>query len=81
MLETERRRAIDIGGKKLEIIATELGDKEWMLAIENSYGIRSIWFELYPSAHDALRAGLEAIESEGIKAFASNEGFEYLSES
>jgi hypothetical protein len=80
MLETERRRSIDIGGEKLEIIATELEDKEWMLAIENSLGIRSIWFELFPSAHDAIRAGLEAIESEGIKEFTSNEGFEYLSE-
>ena len=79
MLETETRRSIDIGGENLEIIATELGDKEWMLAIENSYGIRSIWFELFPSADDALRAGLAAIESDGIKAFASNEGFEYLS--
>ncbi len=80
MLETERRRSIDIGGEKLEIIATELGDKEWMLAVENSHGIKSIWFELFPSAHDAIRAGLEAIETEGIKTFASNEGYEYLSE-
>ncbi len=80
MLETERRRSIDIGGEKLEIIATEFGNNEWMLAVENSYGIRSVWFELYPSAHEALRAGLEAIESEGIKTFTSNEGFEYLSD-
>jgi hypothetical protein len=80
MLETEKRQSINIGGEKLEIIATEFGIQEWMLAVENSHGIRSIWFELFPSPHDALRAGLEAIESEGIKAFASNEGFEYLSE-
>jgi hypothetical protein len=80
MLETERRQSVDIGGEKLEIIATELGNQEWMLAVENSRGIQSIWFELFPSAHDAIRAGLKAIESEGIKAFASNAGYEYLSD-
>ncbi len=80
MSETERRRSIDIDGEKLEIIATELGDNEWMLAVENSRGIRSIWFELFPSAYEAIRAGLEAIETEGIKAFTSKEEFEYLSD-
>jgi hypothetical protein len=78
MLETEKRRSVVIGGEKLEIIATELGDHEWMLAIENSRGIQSIWFELFPSAHQAIAAGLNAIESEGVVTFSTNEVFEYL---
>jgi hypothetical protein len=69
---------IVIGGHKLLVCACEIANGAWELYVENSYGVRSIWFERYGSAAAALAAGRRAIADEGAAAFVDMEGFEYL---
>ena len=78
MSEKERRQSVVMDGVKLEIIATRIGDREWMLSVINTLGVSSNWTEFFPSADEAIRGGLEAIKTEGVKAFTDITGFDYL---
>ena len=78
MFEQVRCQTVIANGVQLEIIARETVENEWELSVQNSLGVRSVWFELFPSAQEAIEAGLKAIETEGAEAFTDTEGFEYL---
>ena len=65
-------------GVRLEIVASRLGEGEWALAVMNEAGIASNWTEFFATGEAALEAGMKAIEEEGVEAFTSIEGFEYL---
>ncbi len=76
--ELERCHTVTIDDVTLKVIAQLVEDNEWELCIENAHGIKSIWTEWFNSGDDAIRAGIEAIEKEGGREFASADGFEYL---
>ena len=78
MYEKERIQSVVMDGVRLEIIATRIGDREWMLSVINTLGVSSNWTEFFPSADEAIRGGLEAIKTEGVKAFTDITGFDYL---
>ena len=80
MYEEERRQSVVMDGVRLEIIATRLSEREWMLSVINTLGVSSNWTEFFPSADEAIRKGLEAIKTEGDKEFIDIEGFDYLQE-
>jgi hypothetical protein len=67
-------------GVRLEIVAQELPDGQWTLAVINKRGVMSIWHELFVSAEAALETARRAIEDEGIGDFVDIEGFDYLDE-
>lgn len=71
---------IEEDGEKLTISAKQIEKDQWELSIKNAYGINSVWFEYFNSAQEAIDAGIKAIKEEGVKAFSSTEGFEYLHE-
>jgi hypothetical protein len=80
MYEEERRQSVVMDGVRLEIIATRLSEREWMLSVINTLGVSSNWTEFFPSANEAIREGLEAIKTEGVEAFTVIPGFDYLYE-
>ena len=68
-------------GVRLEIVATELQDGCWTLAVINERGVWSIWYEFFPTAETAFEVARRAIEEEGIEEFVRIEEFECLDES
>ncbi|PLX99014.1 MAG: hypothetical protein C0623_10575 [Desulfuromonas sp.] len=80
MHEKERRQSVVMAGVRLEIIATRIGESEWSLSVLNTLGVSSTWTEFLPSADEAIRAGLEAIKTEGVEAFTDISDFDYLLE-
>jgi len=80
MYEKERRQSVVMDGVRLEIIATRIGEREWMLSVINTLGVSSNWTEFFPSADEAIREGLEAIKTEGVESFTDISGFDYLQE-
>ena len=75
--QTELRKDVQVDGVKLGVIAKKLEEGEWELSIENEAGARSVWIEPFPTARMALAAGVKAIESEGVAAFADKKEPEY----
>lgn len=67
-------------GVTLKVIATNMGDGEWQLSILNEKGISSNWMEVFLTAKQAIDAGVEAIENEGVEPFVEVAGFEYLND-
>jgi hypothetical protein len=65
-------------GVRLEINAHRVTEDEWALAIVNEAGVASNWTEFFATGEAALAAGLKVIEEEGVAAFTSIEGFDYL---
>ncbi|WP_113907413.1 hypothetical protein [Aliidiomarina celeris] len=73
---------VHIASDELEITAhrqsTENGTIEWELRIINSYGVAAVWTTTFSSSSEAIKAGVKAIQTEGVKAFTNAEHFEYL---
>jgi len=78
VVEVKLFREIIKEGVKLAVIAIRVEKGQWQLSVQNEYGIRSNWLELFSSARLAVDAGLGAIEKEGIEPFMDTKGFEYL---
>lgn len=76
-LREELWERVEVDGVRLEVVASKITDGEWALRVVNERGISSNWDEFFASAHEALNAGKEAIESEGVGPFVDIEGFEY----
>ncbi|MFU8821107.1 MAG: hypothetical protein ACNA8G_06075 [Gammaproteobacteria bacterium] len=74
----ERYQTWEGQGVRLDIVATQLRDGRWNLAVINERGVHSIWYESFASAEVAFEVALKAIEEEGIEEFVSIEGFDYL---
>ena len=80
MYEKERTQSVVMDGVRLEIITSQISEREWTLSVLNTLGVSSNWIEFFPSADEAIRVGLEAIKAEGIEEFTDIEGFDYLHE-
>ena len=80
MYEKERTQSIVMDGVRLEIITSQISEREWTLSVLNTLGVSSNWIEFFPSADEAIRKGLEAIKTEGVEEFTDIEGFDYLQE-
>ena len=80
MYEKERTQSVVMDGVRLEIITSQISEREWTLSVLNTLGVSSNWIEFFPSADEAIREGLEAIKTEGVEAFTDISGFDYLQE-
>ena len=69
---------VTLDGINLIVIANKIENEEWQLSIQNEYGVASCWIEYFPTAQNAINAGLLAIQNEGVEEFANIDGFEYL---
>jgi len=69
---------VQVDGFELKVIAQQLRDQEWQLAVQNELGVNSVWLETFSDVDQAIDAGIMAIENEGAYAFCGVEGFEYL---
>lgn len=67
-----------VDGIELAVIAEQESSGQWQLAVRNPLGILSVWHECFSSAQEAINAGIEVIEKEGVAEFMDTEGFEYL---
>ncbi len=74
-------RELILEGHRLRVIAREVTTGQWELAIENDLGVRSVWFEWFPTAQAAIDTGINAIHDEGVETFVDIAGFEYLADS
>ena len=74
----ERHVAFISGNVRLDIVVTQMGEKEWSLSVINERGIFSTWWEFLECPDIAIRTALNAIQDEGIEEFTTIEGFEYL---
>ena len=77
---TEIRRVIARDGVKLVLVAKKLWEGEWELTILNELGVASVWMELFDTHREAMQAGKDAIDTEGVEPFVEVEGFDYLLE-
>lgn len=68
--QTELRKYVEVAGVSLGIVAKKIEENEWELSVENAVGARSVWIETFPTAQTALKAGVDAIESEGVESFS-----------
>ena len=64
-------------GVKLIVIASRTDTNDWMLSVQNEFGISSNWLEYFPGAQLAIDTALQTID-EDIEPFLDTEGFEYL---
>lgn len=76
--QDEIRQTYMEAGVRLEIVASCEGENQWALMVVNEAGIRSHWIEFFATGDAALTAALQAIREEGVEAFSSVEGFDYL---
>jgi hypothetical protein len=70
---------VPIDGELLTVIAQKISNRERARAVQNEFGLNSNWDEFFPTAQQAIDAGIYAIENEGAQEFTSIEGFERLS--
>ena len=73
-------KVVEMDGHRLTIVARRSFEKEWELCILNERGVVTNWMEIFESAQLALDAGEAAIDEEGVEAFTSVEGFDYLND-
>lgn len=78
MSEEVVSEVVDIDGVELEVITELTSTREWLLVVRNPLGVMTVWNDCFPTAKEAIAAGLDAIEKEGLAEFMDLEGFEYL---
>jgi hypothetical protein len=67
--ESEISKEIEQNGLKVKIEVFRGDNDDWILEIIDEQWNSTVWDEVFSSAEDALKAGISAIEKEGIKAF------------
>ena len=70
--EPDTTKEIEKGGLKVKIEVYKADDGGWILEIEDEQWNSTVFDDLYPSAKEALNAGIMAIEEEGIESFIGN---------
>lgn len=75
---TEVTKELHIQGHILTVSAFYEGEAGWSLSIQNEKGIMTNWFDYFPTAEEAINAGLKAINEEGVDEFMAYEDFGYL---
>jgi hypothetical protein len=67
--ESEISKEIEKNGLKVKIEVYRDDNDDWTLEIVDEQWNSTIWDEVFSNAEEALKAGISAIEEEGIKAF------------
>ena len=67
--ESEIIKEIEKDGFKVTIEVYKADEQGWRLEIVDEGWNSTLWDDLFPTAKEALDAGIKAIEEEGIKAF------------
>jgi hypothetical protein len=70
--ESEISKEIEKDGLKVKIEVYKADEGGWILEIEDEQWNSTVWDEIFPSAKEALDAGIRAIEEEGIASFIGN---------
>lgn len=67
--ESDITKEIEKDGFKVTIEVYKGDQGGWILEILDEEWNSTVWDDLFPSAKEALDAGIKAIEEEGIQAF------------
>jgi hypothetical protein len=67
--ESDITKEIEKDGFKVTIEVYKGDEGGWILEIEDEQWNSAVWDEIFPSAKEALDAGIKAIEEEGIQSF------------
>ncbi|HKJ32282.1 MAG TPA: hypothetical protein VKA34_10670 [Balneolales bacterium] len=67
--ESDITKEIEKDGFKVTIEVYKGDQGGWILEIVDEEWNSTVWDDLFPSAKEALDAGIKAIEEEGIQAF------------
>jgi hypothetical protein len=67
--ESDIKKEIEKYGFKVTIEVYKCDEGGWILEIEDEHWNSTVWDDLFPSAKEALDAGIKAIEEEGIQSF------------
>jgi hypothetical protein len=67
--EPEISKEIEKNGLKVKIEVCKGDNDDWILEIVDEQWHSTVWDEVFSNAEEALKAGISAIEKEGIKAF------------
>ena len=70
--ESEILKEIEKDGFKVKIEVHKADKDGWILEIVDEQWNSAVWDEIFPSAKEALDAGIKAIEEEGIQSFIGN---------
>jgi hypothetical protein len=67
--ESDITKEIEKDGMKVTLEVYKNDDGRWILEIVDEGWNSTVWDNLFPTAKEALDAGIKAIEEEGIQAF------------
>jgi len=67
--ESEISKEIEKNGLKVKIEVYRGDNDGWILEIVDEQWNSTLWNEVFSNAEEALKAGINAIENEGIKTF------------
>jgi hypothetical protein len=67
--ESDIKKEIEKDGFKVTIEVYKGDEGGWILEIVDEQWNSAVWDEIFPSANEALDAGIKAIEEEGIQSF------------
>jgi hypothetical protein len=67
--ESEISKEIEKNGLKVKVEVCRGDNDDWILEIVDEQWNSTVWDEVFSNAEEALKAGISAIEKEGIKAF------------
>ena len=67
--ESDFTKEIEKDGSKVTIEVYKGDESGWILEIVDEGWNSTVWDDLYPTAKEALDAGIKAIEEEGIQSF------------
>ena len=70
--EPDNTKEIEKDGLKVKIEVYKADEGGWILEIEDEYWNSTVFDDLFPSAKEALDAGVNAIREEGIESFIGN---------
>ena len=70
--ESDIKKEIEKDGFKVSVEACKGDEGGWILEIVDEGLNSTVWDDLFPSAKEALDAGIKAIEEEGIQSFIGN---------
>ncbi len=70
--ELEISKELEKDGLKVKIEVYKADEGGWILEIEDEQWNSTVWDEIFPSAKEALDAGIRAIEEEEIASFIGN---------
>lgn len=76
--DSEVSKELFIDGFHLTLYAVFEIDCGWFLTIQNDKGVNTNWTDCFPSAEEAIDAGLKAINEEGVGEFVACDDFAYL---